>query len=82
MKQTKNLQEIEKWIKERNGLPSIVKDTPDLLRIKFDNTEDSLEEITWAKFFKAFKDNDLVFIYEEDISSRFCKFVYEHENNN
>jgi hypothetical protein len=77
MKQTTDIRLMEKWIEARSGTPAIVKDTSDLLRVKFDSMEDDLEEITWAKFFKTFKDNKLVFMYEEDINSRFCKFIYK-----
>ncbi len=75
MKETTDLRLIEKWIKERGGVPAIVGGTTDLLRVKFDTMDNSLEKITWAKFFSTFKDKDLAFIYEDDIKSRFCKFI-------
>jgi len=77
--ETKDLIKIEKWVKKRAGVPAIVKDTKDLLRIKFDSLDSSLDEITWAKFFKIFKDNKLIFIYESDEASRFCKFINGEE---
>jgi hypothetical protein len=75
-KQTQDLVIIEKWIKERKGVPAIVKNTDDLLRIKFDSLDADLVEITWAEFFALFKENKLTFMYEVDGASRFCKFIY------
>jgi|AntAceMinimDraft_4_1070372.scaffolds.fasta_scaffold79991_2 hypothetical protein len=80
MNQTTNVRVMEKWIKKRKGFPAIVKGTPNLLRVKFDTLENDLEEITWAKFFKTFKDNKLLFLYEDDDTSRFCKFIYKKNN--
>lgn len=74
-KETRDLVEIEKWIKERKGHPAIVKDTDNLLRIKFDTLDDDLEVITWAKFFQIFKEKDLRFVYSLEEDSRFCKFL-------
>ena len=75
MKRTTNLKLIEKWIKQRGGVPVVVKGTPNLLRVKFDTMDDSLEKITWAKFFSTYRDKNLAFIYEDDVNSRFCKFI-------
>lgn len=75
MKQTTNTRLIELWIKKRDGVPAIVKGTDDLLRIKFDSLDEDLEKITWAKFFKIFRENNLAFIYEDKSDSRFCKFI-------
>ncbi len=77
-KTTTDLVEIEQWVKERDGVPSKVNGTDNLLRVKFDNLEEDLVEITWAEFYKTFKENNLQFLYdpsEED--SRFHKFISE-----
>jgi hypothetical protein len=68
---------IEKWITSRHGTPCIVKETKDLLRVRFDSMQDELEEITWARFFQIFKEKNLQFLYEESEESRFYKFVSE-----
>lgn len=75
MEQTTDIRLMEIWIKERGGVPAIVKETSDLLRVKFDSLDNDLEKITWARFFKTFRDNNLAFIYEDDVNSRFCKFI-------
>ena len=48
-----------------------------LLRIDFPgfSGKDSLEEISWDDFFKAFDENDLAFLYQDDKDSKFNKFV-------
>jgi len=79
MEQTNDVRQMEIWIKKRGGVPAIVKGTSDLLRVKFDLLDNDLEKITWAKFFKTFKDSNLEFIYEDDADSRFCKFISKPE---
>jgi hypothetical protein len=79
MEQTTDARLIELWIKKRGGAPSIVKSTADLLRVKFDSLDTDLEEITWARFFKVLKENNLAFIYEDDDASRFCKFIHNSD---
>lgn len=75
--------EIQRWAEARNGHPAYVKSTRrgggGLLRIDFDQPEQSLDQISWDEFFKTFDDNDLAFIYQEKTASgrrsRFNKFV-------
>jgi hypothetical protein len=77
--------EIRKWVEERNGKPSIVKDTADngrkgaMIRIDFDdpdgNQDEGLEHVSWDRFFKIFDDNDLAFLRVDNDDSRFNKFV-------
>ncbi|MEA3357683.1 MAG: hypothetical protein U9Q67_04605 [Patescibacteria group bacterium] len=66
---------IKKWAIERNGTPAIVKDTEDLLRIKFSDSETDLIEISWNKFFQILDDNRLILVYDVEKDSRFCTFV-------
>lgn len=77
---------IKQWVESRDGFPATVKRTkedgdPGLLRIDFPgySGDDSLERIEWDAFFKAFEDNKLAFLYQEELesgeTSRFCKFV-------
>jgi hypothetical protein len=74
-KTTTDMIEIERWITERDGKPSIVWDTEDLLRVKFDSMQDDLEEITRARFFQILKEKELKFLYDESSESRFYKIV-------
>jgi hypothetical protein len=79
---------IRKWVEERDGKPSSVKNTDNgvgILRIDFPgySGEDSLEHISWDDFFKKFDDSGLAFLYQEDTAdgkqSRFNKFVSEEK---
>ena len=86
-KKTKDHQEIKKWVEERKGKPALAKSNGEsgkadgLLRIKFsqDDNEESLENITWPKFFTIFDENQLEFLYQEETeegkTSRFFRFV-------
>ncbi|MDT0645059.1 hypothetical protein RM545_00010 [Zunongwangia sp. F260] len=85
-KTTKDHKTIQKWAEERDGKPAIVKGTGDsgkaggLLRIDFPGgAEESLEELSWDKFFTIFDENNLQFLYQEETKdgskSRFNKFV-------
>ena len=79
-KVTTDHDEIRKWVEERGGHPAQVKDT-ELLRIDYPgfSGEDRLEEITWETFFKAFEENNLAFLYQDETKdgkqSRFSKLV-------
>jgi hypothetical protein len=83
-KVTTDHEEIRRWAAERGGRPAGVRGTgsggdPGVLRIKFDDSEEDLEEILWDRFFDAFDRNNLAFLYQERTSdggvSRFQKFV-------
>lgn len=85
-KTTSDHETIKKWVEERDGKPALVKGTGDsgkgdgLLRINFPGgAEDSLENISWDKFFSIFDENNLEFLYQEKTKdgseSRFFKFV-------
>jgi hypothetical protein len=47
------------------------------LRIEFpgDGPDTNLEPIPWDEWFKAFDENRLAFLYEDDPQSRFNKLV-------
>jgi hypothetical protein len=72
--------EIRNWVEERGGHPAQVKGT-ELLRIDYPgfSGEQRLEEISWDEFFKAFEENNLAFLYQENTKdgkqSRFSKLV-------
>ena len=81
--------EIRKWVEERGGRPSRVKDTAGkeddadgILRIDFGEPEESLEEISWDDFFAVFEDRELAFLYQDEKAhgskSYFCKLVHRH----
>ena len=79
-KVTTDQEEIRQWVEERGGHPARVKGT-DVLRIDYPgfSGEDRLEEITWETFFKAFEENNLAFLYQDETKdgkqSRFSKLV-------
>ena len=83
-KTTTNHDEIRRWVEEQGGVPAHVSDTgsagdPGILRINFQDPggddDDRLEEISWEDWFRAFDENELAFLYEEEGDSRFNKLV-------
>lgn len=83
---TQDHDQIRHWIEERGGKPAVVKDTQNndsgagLLRVKFDDSEENLEDVSWDEFFDTFDDKDLTFLYQNQIQgnpSRFFKFIHE-----
>lgn len=79
-KTTTNHEEIRRWVEERGGHPARVKET-EVLRIDYPgfSGEESLEEISWEKFFDAFEKNGLAFLYQDELESgeisRFSKLI-------
>jgi hypothetical protein len=70
--------EIRRWAESNNGRPACVKDTakgknPGVLRLDFDEKEESLEQISWDAWFDAFEKNKLALLISPD--SRFNKLV-------
>ena len=85
-KTTTDHKTIRQWTEERGGHPATIKSTgdeddPGLLRIDFPgySGEDTLEEISWDAFFEKFEENELAFLYQEELKSgeqsRFFKLV-------
>lgn len=85
-KSTTDHEVIKKWVEERGGHPATVKgtsggDEAGVLRIDFPgySGEESLEEISWEKFFEKFDEKNLAFLYQDQTrsgeQSRFFKFV-------
>jgi hypothetical protein len=78
---TTNHHEIRRWIEERGGRPARVKTSGDggILRVDFQEPEQSLSEISWEEFFEIFDENDLAFLHQDKTSdgkmSRFNKFI-------
>jgi hypothetical protein len=81
---TTNHDEIRKWVEKRGGHPAVVEETRGkggggLLRIDFDEPggdgDERLERIGWDEFFRVFDKNEVVFLRDEEGSSRFNKFV-------
>ena len=77
---------IRKWTEERGGFPATVKETgddgkPGIIRIDYPgfSGEERLERITWEAFFDAFEENNLAFLYQEEVASgkksRFSKLI-------
>lgn len=75
--------EIRRWAERRDGRPATVQSTGDgeagVLRFKFREGRESLEEISWAEFFEKFDEENLALLYQEETAggevSRFFKFV-------
>ena len=72
-KVTTDHKEIQKWVEDRGGHPARVKGTErgessGVLRIDYPgySGEQRLEEISWDEFFKAFEENNLAFLYQEE----------------
>ena len=85
-KQTTDHDEIRRWVQERGGKPPRVKgtgsgDDPGVLRVDFPGVgeEDRLEEIPWDEWFDKFEQENLVFLYQDEVKSgeesRFFKLV-------
>jgi hypothetical protein len=73
-----NHTEIRKWAEANNGRPACVKGKgkgkdPGILRLDFDEKEESLEEIPWEVWFNAFEKNKLALLISPD--SPFNKLV-------
>lgn len=83
-KETKNHEAIKKWAEQHKGVPAIIdthqnKKGDGILRIKFDDDNENLKEISWEDFFDKFEEHNLTFLYQDEKNSRFNKFVYEEE---
>ena len=63
---------IRKWAEERGGRPATVKGTESggedagILRIKFRDPDDRLEEISWDDWFAKFDEEKLAFLYQDE----------------
>lgn len=79
--QTTDHDEIRRWIEDRQGTPSRVKDSGEggILRVDFGEPEEALEPIEWDEFFQIFEKSDLAFLHQDETEdgklSRFSKFV-------
>lgn len=79
--QTTDHDEIRKWVEERQGTPSRVRESGEggILRIDFREPEEALEPIEWEEFFQIFEKSDLAFLHQDKTAdgelSRFSKFV-------
>lgn len=73
---TQDHEVIRKWVEDRKGKPAIVNGTESMLRVKFDENEQDLNETDWDNFFKIFDERKLHFLYDPDENSRFFKFIY------
>jgi hypothetical protein len=75
---------IREWAAARNARPATVEGTgqkgePGILRLDFEPKNDTLDEISWNKFFDKFEQEKLAFLYQDSTAdgstSRFHKFV-------
>ena len=84
-KRTQDHETIREWVEDRHGKPAIVRATHHneegngILRVKFDDSEENLEDVDWDEFFETFDSSDLIFLYQDDPGreSRFFKFIRE-----
>ena len=82
-KRTTDHETIRNWAEQRGGKPARVKGTgqrpgdPGILRIDLpgDGPDPNLEPISWEEWFRAFDENHLAFLYQDDPESRFNKLV-------
>lgn len=81
-KVTTDHDKIRKWVEARGGRPARVKSTgrngdPGILRVDYPgfSGEQSLETISWDKWFDAFDKDKLAFLFDESPRSRFSKLV-------
>jgi hypothetical protein len=81
---TTDHEEIRRWAEARGGRPAHVAETgdgndPGVLRIDFGDADEGLEEISWDEWFRAFDENGLALVYQEQTAdgneSRFNKLV-------
>ena len=83
---TTDREQIRQWAESRGGRPSCVRGTGGgndvgMLRINFPgySGEDTLQEIEWDEWFRAFDENNLAFLYQDRTSdgseSRFFKLI-------
>lgn len=88
---TTNHSTIKQWVEAREGKPSIIKTSEKKnsgnLRIDFPgySGDDSLEAISWDRFFDIFDREELQFLYQEKTAegavSNFNKFIDKDENS-
>jgi uncharacterized protein involved in high-affinity Fe2+ transport len=85
-KETVNHDEIKEWVEKRDGFPATVEgtgtdDEPGILRISYPDYSDeqNLKRISWEAFFKKFDEENLAFLYQEQLASgetsRFSRFI-------
>jgi hypothetical protein len=83
-KTTRDHNVIRKWAESRGGHPATVTATArdskaGILRLDFDPKDDSLEEVSWDRFFEKFDGENLSFLYQDETEdgkkSRFHKFI-------
>jgi hypothetical protein len=73
-KTTTDHEKIRRWAEERGGRPAAVvspvhNKIAGGLRIDFPDYDsgEELQEITWAEFFDKFEEQNLVFMYQEEM---------------
>ena len=82
-KTTTDHKTIRQWAEQRGGKPARARGTEGgegagVLRIEFQDKDDSLEPISWDDFFDTFEKKKLAFLYQEEQDggeSRFHKLV-------
>jgi hypothetical protein len=72
-KRTRDHDEIRSWVEGKGGHPAFVEGTGGVMRIDFGQPEESLEQVSWDRFFKTFDTSDVDFLY--DPQGYMVKFV-------
>lgn len=86
-RRTRDHDEIREWAESRGGVPAIVKGTGGLLRIDFvegkgsGGREESLEEVSWERWFEVFDDRGIELLFSPEGESRFFKLVYPDDGD-
>jgi len=77
-KTTTDHDEIRRWVEARGGRPACVIGTggrgdTGMLRIDFPgySGEDTLQEIDWDEWLRAFDENDLAFLYQDRTGGKY-----------
>ena len=84
--ETKDHTKIRQWAEKHKGVPAVIegkhkKGDEGILRIKFNDDNENLQEISWEEFFDQFDEHGLTFLYQNEANSRFNKFVYAEETS-
>jgi hypothetical protein len=87
-KTTTDHETIRRWAEARGARPACVRGTgdakdPGMIRLDFPGySGQSLEPISWEEWFRAFDENDLALVYQDETAggerSNFNKLVSRH----
>ena len=70
-----DLNDIERWIRDRGGRPARVRNAKDELAIDFCDNGDNLEPISWDEFFIVLRENHIPMVVDQEPGKRFYRFI-------